>query len=50
MQYQERAQSALNTIAMIASFTIWLSIMLLLAFMIIRMAMQYINMLDSFLP
>jgi type II secretory pathway component PulF len=50
VQYQERAKSALNTIAMIASFAIWLSIMLLLAFMIIRMAMQYINMLNSFMP
>jgi type II secretory pathway component PulF len=50
LQYQERAQAALNTIAIIASFTIWLAIMLLLAFMIIRMAMQYINTLNSFLP
>lgn len=49
-QYQDRAQRALNTIATIASFTIWLGIMLLLAFMIIRMAMQYINMLNGFLP
>ena len=50
LQYQERAKSALNTIATIASFTIWLGIILLLAFMIIRMALQYINMLNSFLP
>lgn len=50
VQYRERAKSALNTIATIASFTIWLSILLLIAFMIIRMAMQYINMLNSFLP
>ncbi len=49
-QYQQRAKAALNTVAMIASFTIWLGIILLLAFMIIRMAMQYINMLNSFLP
>ena len=50
LQYQERAKSALNTIATIASFAIWLGIILLLAFMIIRMALQYINMLNSFLP
>ncbi|MFN3189776.1 MAG: type II secretion system F family protein [Aureliella sp.] len=50
MQYQERAKSALNTIAMIASFTIWLGVMLLIAFMIIRMALQYINTLNSYLP
>ncbi len=49
-QYQDRAKAALNTLATIASFAIWLSIILLLAFMIIRMAMQYINMLNSFLP
>lgn len=49
-EYQERSRAALNTIAMIASFTIWLLIILLLAFMIIRMAMQYINMLNEFLP
>ena len=50
VQYQDRAQAALNTIATIASVTIWLGIIILLAFMIIRMAMQYINMLNSFLP
>lgn len=49
-EYQERARAALNTIATIASFTIWLGIMLLLAFMIIRMAMQYLQVLNSFLP
>jgi type II secretory pathway component PulF len=50
LQYRERAKSALSTIAAIASFTIWISVMLLIAFMIIRMAMQYINTLNSFLP
>lgn len=50
VQYQERAQAALSTIATVASFVIWLGIILLLAFMIIRMALQYINMLNSFLP
>ena len=49
-QYQERAKAALNTIATIASFTIWLGIIMLLAFMIIRMALQYINLINSFLP
>jgi len=50
VQYQERAKSALTAIATIASFTIWLGIILLLGFMIIRMAMSYINLLNDFLP
>lgn len=49
-QYQQRSQSALQTIATVTSIAIWLGILLLLAFMIIRMALQYINMLNSFLP
>lgn len=49
-QYQERSRGALNTLATIASFAIWLSIMILLAFMIIRMFMQYTNTINSFLP
>ncbi|RMF42269.1 MAG: hypothetical protein D6753_07945 [Planctomycetota bacterium] len=48
-QYQQRARAALSTIATIASFTIWLGVLLLIAFMIIRMALQYINLLNSFL-
>jgi type II secretory pathway component PulF len=48
-QYQERSEAALSTIATLASTTIWIGVMLLLAFMIVRMAMQYINMLNSFL-
>lgn len=43
IQYQDRAKSALNTIAMIASVVIWFSIILLLAFMVISMAMRLIN-------
>ncbi len=50
LDYQQRSQAALNTIAHVTSFTIWLGILVLMAFMIIRMAMQYINMLNSFLP
>lgn len=49
-QYQDRAKFALSTIATIASFVIWLGVILLLAFMVIRMALQYINMINSFLP
>ncbi len=44
-QYQQRAASALDTIATLASITIWLGILLLIGFMIIRMAMQYVNLL-----
>ncbi|MEO8269942.1 MAG: type II secretion system F family protein, partial [Aureliella sp.] len=50
VEYQQRSQAALNTIATVTSFSIWLGILILMAFMIIRMAMQYINMLNSFLP
>ncbi len=49
-QYQERAKAALSAIAMITSFTIWLGILIIIGFIIVRMAMQYINMLNSFLP
>ncbi len=50
LDYQQRSQAALTTLANITSSSIWLGIILLLAFMIIRMAMQYINMLNEFLP
>ena len=48
-QYQDRAKAALGTIATIASTVIWLGVILLLAFMVIRMALQYINMLNGFI-
>lgn len=47
INYQERARSALSVIATIASFAIWISVMMLIAFMVIRMALQYINTLNS---
>lgn len=49
-QYRVRGQAALNTIAALSGMAIWLSVMLLLAIIVIRMAMQYIGMLNSFLP
>jgi type IV pilus assembly protein PilC len=49
-QYQQQSVAALGVIATLASIAIWLMIMLVLAFMIIRMFMNYINMLNSFLP
>lgn len=49
LQYQERGQAALNVIATVSSIGIWLSILLLLAFLVIRMALQYINTINSFL-
>jgi type IV pilus assembly protein PilC len=45
--YQQLAVQALNTIANIASFSIWISIVILIGFMILRMAMQYINLLND---
>ncbi|QDV21967.1 type II secretion system F family protein [Aureliella helgolandensis] len=49
-QYRQRAQAALSTIATVAGIAIWMGIILLMAFMIIRMAMSYINLLNGFLP
>ena len=40
VQYQERAKSALNTIATVASIVIWLGVMMLIAFMVMRIALQ----------
>ncbi len=50
VQYQQKGEAALTTIATIASMTIGLLVMLILAFLIIRMAMQYINTLNGLLP
>ncbi|GIX00404.1 MAG: type II secretion system protein F [Pirellulaceae bacterium] len=49
-EYQRRAAAAMSTIATVASLAIWLSILMLIAFMILRMALNYVNMLNSFLP
>jgi type IV pilus assembly protein PilC len=45
--YQEQAKGALSNLAMIISTTIWFCIMLFIGFIIIRMAMQYINLLNN---
>jgi len=44
-QYQQRAAAALNVLATIASVVIWLGIVFLIGFMILRMAFQYLNLL-----
>jgi type II secretory pathway component PulF len=49
-EYRERAKSALNFIATLASVAIWIFVMALIAFMVIRLAMQYINMIYSLIP
>jgi type IV pilus assembly protein PilC len=49
-QYQEQSKHALSVIATLISIAIWISIMLLLAFWVIRMFMSYVNMLSGFLP
>jgi type IV pilus assembly protein PilC len=43
LQYQEKAQAALNFIAMFASLVIWFFVIVLLAFMVIRLAMGLFN-------
>lgn len=50
IQYRERAKSALSTIAMAASTAIWVMIMGLIGFMVLRMGMQYVNLLNDNLP
>lgn len=49
LQYRERSKAALNLLAVIASTAIWLMVMTLIAFMVIRMALQYVSLLNSFL-
>ncbi len=45
--YQENAKVALNNIATVTSMAIWIGIMVFIGFIIIRMAMQYINLLND---
>ena len=46
-QYRDKARSALSTIATIASVVIWLTVMLLIAFMIIRIALQILGVYND---
>lgn len=46
-QYQQRAVSALNTIATIASLTVWIGIMIFIGFIVLRMAFQYLNLINN---
>lgn len=46
-EYARRASSALTQLSMAAGVAIWIFIACLIIFMIIRMAMQYVNMLNS---
>jgi type IV pilus assembly protein PilC len=46
-EYQRRAASALSFIATVASMTVWISIMIFLGFIILRMAFQYLNVLNN---
>ncbi len=50
VQYRERAKAALNMIATMASTAVWITVMMLIAFMALRLGMQYVNMLNSNLP
>ncbi len=49
-QYQDRAKRALNTIAMIASFTIWLTIILVIGGIVLYMGLKYIQLIYDALP
>lgn len=46
-QYQLRAASALSTIATIASMVIWLAIMVIIGFFVLRMAFQYLKLINN---
>ncbi len=46
-EYQHRAVLAINTLATLLSVAIWLMITAVIVLMIIRMALQYINLLNS---
>lgn len=48
-EYQTRAKDALTNIATIVSTVIWLSVILIIGAYIIRLGLQYISMLNSFL-
>lgn len=47
VQYRERSKAALGFLAVLASTAIWLFIMALIAFVILRMALQYVALLNS---
>jgi type IV pilus assembly protein PilC len=49
-QYQESAKRALNTIAMIASSTIWIGIIIVIGGIVLHMGMKYIQLITSNLP
>jgi type IV pilus assembly protein PilC len=46
-EYQHQAVLAINTLATLLSVAIWLMITAVIVLMIIRMALQYINLLNS---
>lgn len=47
VEYRERSKSALNTLASIASWAIYLATMTVIAFMVIKLGLQYINLISS---
>lgn len=47
LQYQDRAKRALNTIASIASFTIWILIMVVIGGIVLYMGIQYIQRIND---
>jgi type IV pilus assembly protein PilC len=46
-EYQQRASSALSTLAMIASMVVWLSIMIFIGFIVLRMAFKYLKLINN---
>ena len=47
LQYRERAKAALNLIATMAGMAIWLSVLMIVGFMVLRMGLQYVNFLND---
>jgi type IV pilus assembly protein PilC len=49
-EYSRRASSALTQLSVLTGVGIWIAIGLLIIFIIIRMVMQYVSMLNSLMP
>lgn len=46
-QYQDKANRAMATLAMLAGYTVWVGVAVIIIFMIFRMALSYIGMIDD---
>jgi type II secretory pathway component PulF len=47
LQYRERAKAALALIATIAGTAVWLTVLVIIGFMVLRMGLQYVNFITN---